>query len=290
MKGQARASQCYHRSSSHGPADRRLTVYQAKCDAFLPWSEFFVYRLLKSLEPHVRQVVLTRRVEHAELFPMPHVEQLSIATLLSFYQSHRAACRLQSRYRGDLIHAHFGSSAAKLLVLKQLMRLPMVVTFGGKDISVHAQRKITGQIYRYMFDAVEQIVTVSEDLRQCAIARGCPPEKVVTIRRGVDLDEFSLVDRAARDVGRIDILMVSRLVQKKGHAHALAALARLPVQAPEWRLRIIGEGPQEKHLRRQVAGGWLAVCVFPGELRPRLARLLFSLESPALIRRPLMQG
>ena len=234
-------------------AKRSLTVYQGRCSAFLGWSEPFLYRLLKSLEPHVRQVVLTQRVENADMYPMPIIERLNTRTLFNPYQGHRAACRLQRRYRGDLLHAHLGATAPKLLLLKQLMRIPMVVTFGGKDLTVTAKRPATQQVYRHIFEIVEQMVAVSDDLRRQAIAVGCPPEKIVTVHRGVSLDRFPFVDRAGHDPRRVGILMVSRLVQKKGHADAVRALAMLPAVVPEWHLTILGEGPKEGPLHRQLA-------------------------------------
>jgi len=232
--------------------ESRLTVYQGKCAIFLAWSQPFIYRLLKSLEPHVRQVVLCQRVENQHLFPMPVIERLNVKTLFSPYHARRAAARLQRIHHGRLIHAHFGYSGVKLLLLKQMMCVPMVVTFGGKDLTVHAARPRTQDVYRILFEVAEQLVAVSDDLRRRAMEIGCPPEKIVTVRRGVDLGEFSFVDRRSRPGEPVNLLMVSRLVRKKGHADALAALAALPADAPDWRLRIVGEGEEKAALRRLV--------------------------------------
>lgn len=234
------------------PDGRPLTVYQGKLAIYLAWSQPFIYRLLKGLQPHVRQVVLCQRTENLDRFPMPHVERLSIRALFSAPHARRAAARLQEKHHGHVLHAHFGFSAVKLMVLKQMLRVPMVVTFGGKDLGVHASRPKTQEVYRVLFGLAEQLVAVSEDLRRRAIEIGCPPEKIATVHRGVDLNDFAFVDRSARGDGPVRLLMVSRLVAKKGHADAFAALASLPPDTPDWRLTVIGEGEEKKELVRQL--------------------------------------
>jgi glycosyltransferase involved in cell wall biosynthesis len=229
-----------------------LTVYQAKFQTYLLWSQPFLYRLFESLQPEVRQIVLTQRVEHADLFPMPVIRRLDPRIFYSPYHAHVGACELQQRYQGDLIHAHFGFTAYKLMLLKVFMRIPMVATFGGTDLTVHAARPKTGALYRVLFDLLEQLVAVSEDLRQSALQLGCPPEKIVTIHRGVDTEAFPFVDRGSREEKSLEILMVSRLSKKKGHLEALAALAGLPEEVAEWRLSIVGSGPEEAAIRTQV--------------------------------------
>ena len=232
--------------------DDQLTVYQAKFQTYLLWSQPFLYRLMESLQPKLKQIVLTQRVENLDLFPMPIIKRLNSRTFYSPYHAHVGACELQQKYRGDVIHAHFGFTAYKLLLLKLLMRIPMVATFGGTDLTVHAARPKTGALYRVLFDVVEQLVAVSKDLRQSALQLGCPPEKIVTVHRGVDTETFRFVDRGSRGEQALEILMVSRLSKKKGHLEAVAALAGLSEDVPGWHLSIVGSGPEEAAIRAQV--------------------------------------
>jgi len=254
-----------------------LTVYQAKFQTYLLWSQPFLYRLFESLQPKAKQIVLTQRVEHADLFPLPVIERLNSRIFYSPYHAHVAACRLQHRYRGDLIHAHFGFTAYKLMLLKHFMRLPMVVTFGGTDLTVHAARPKTGALYRVLFDVVEQLVAVSHDLRRSAIQLGCPPEKIVTIHRGVDTGTFRFVDRGSRGEQPLRILMVSRLSKKKGHLEAVSALAGLPGEAASWHLSIVGSGPEEAAIRARVRETGLAEKLsFTGNLPIEAVRRLMA--------------
>jgi glycosyltransferase involved in cell wall biosynthesis len=229
-----------------------LTVYQAKFQTYLLWSQPFLYRLFESLQPNAKQIVLTQRVENLDLFPLPIIKRLNSRIFYSPYHAHVAACRLQQRYRSDLIHAHFGFTAYKLMLLKHFMRIPMVATFGGTDLASHAARPKTAALYRVLFDVVEQLVAVSEDLRLSALELGCSPEKITTIHRGVDTGAFQFVDRASKDETVLEILMVSRLSKKKGHLEAVAALAGLPRNLVDWRLSVVGSGPEEVAIRESV--------------------------------------
>ena len=257
--------------------DDQLTVYQAKFQTYLLWSQPFLYRLFESLQPEAKQIVLTQRVENADLFPLPIIKRLNSRIFYSPYHAHVGACELQQRYRGDLIHAHFGFTAYKLMLLKLFMRIPMVATFGGTDLTVHAARPKTGALYRVLFEVVEQLVAVSEDLRQSAIQLGCPPEKIVTIHRGVDTEIFRFEDRGSRGGKALEILMVSRLSKKKGHLEAVAALAGLPEDVPDWRLSIVGSGPEEASIRTHLREKGLAEKVsFRGNLPIEEVRQLMA--------------
>ncbi len=257
--------------------DDQLTVYQAKFQTYLLWSQPFLYRLFESLQPEAKQIVLTQRVENADLFPLPIIKRLNSRIFYSPYHAHVGACELQQRYRGDLIHAHFGFTAYKLMLLKLFMRIPMVATFGGTDLTVHAARPKTGALYRVLFEVVEQLVAVSEDLRESAIQLGCPPEKIVTIHRGVDTEIFRFEDRGSRGGKALEILMVSRLSKKKGHLEAVAALAGLPEDVPDWRLSIVGSGPEEASIRTHLREKGLAEKVsFRGNLPIEEVRQLMA--------------
>jgi glycosyltransferase involved in cell wall biosynthesis len=72
--------------------------------------------------------------------------------------------------------------------------------------------------------------------------------KIVLARRGLAVLPV-LPKREAR-TGPVRLLSVGRLVPKKGHAHQLAACARLGVP---FELRIIGEGPLREELTATIA-------------------------------------
>ena len=100
-------------------------------------------------------------------------------------------------------------------------------------------------------------LAVSDALREQAIALGYPAERTLTHYNGVDLDRFHPGD-GRREPGLV--LHVGRLVEKKGTAALIEAMAGMP----DARLVVIGDGP----LRRAL------------ELRARTVRCNSSARSP----------
>lgn len=237
--------------------DMPLTVYHGLA-AYLPSSEVFTHRLLKALEPTVRQVVLARWVENESRFPAPCIEQLHDRALFDPDEAGAAAARLQRRHRAHVLHTHLGYSAISFVMLKHFLQVPMVVTFGGRDLTARGRSPATHRLYCYIFEAAERLVAVSDDLRGCAVALGCPPDRIVTVHRGVDAGEFPQVDRSGRSGRPVEILMVGRLVEKKGHRYAVEALAALGPGVPDWRLTIAGDGPTGPGVGRSIRLAGLA--------------------------------
>jgi glycosyltransferase involved in cell wall biosynthesis len=82
---------------------------------------------------------------------------------------------------------------------------------------------------------------------------GAAPEKVTTLRNGVETSVFRPVDRAAAraalGLARPTLISVGLLIPRKGHDRTIAALAELP----EFELIIVGEGPERGRLEALVA-------------------------------------
>lgn len=103
------------------------------------------------------------------------------------------------------------------------LRIPHGLYYhGGEVASVDAYRdEAVAQAFR-RFDVVFTNTVFS---RQQAIARGCPPEKVVVLPVGFDLDEYRpAAARIYRPGGTLRLLCVGRLSEEKGLAYALEAL------------------------------------------------------------------
>jgi hypothetical protein len=129
--------------------------------------------------------------------------------------------------------------------------VPLVTTFGGKDAGSHLQIGLFAPLYRAVFEISERIVCVSSALARQVVDRGADPERVVVIHRGTDLDFFQALDRSQRpDRGPLRLLMVGRLVEKKGHSYAMQALQSLQKDGTDVRLKVVGQGEDLQALRR----------------------------------------
>lgn len=116
------------------------------------------------------------------------------------------------------------------------------------SFSVHAldARKVEAEeLARRSRDAAGVIPCNSDVLRHLD-ARGA---RVRLLPHGVDLQRFDVRPHPARE-GRLRILAVGRLVEKKGFATLVEAVARLHVP---WRLRLVGTGPELSRLEAAIS-------------------------------------
>lgn len=79
---------------------------------------------------------------------------------------------------------------------------------------------------------------------------GVPADKVKLIRRGLSFwpvrENFDL-----KDTGRLELLSVGRLVEKKGYHHQLEIANQMKNESVPFRLRIVGGGPMKKELIKE---------------------------------------
>jgi glycosyltransferase involved in cell wall biosynthesis len=152
-----------------------------------------------------------------------------------------------------LIHAHFGTDGLKMLALARALKLPLITHLRGYDVTLTrpaliASGRPTWSRYALqrgrLMQAGTLFLAVSDALRAKAIGLGFPAERTRTHYNGVDLDRFQPGKRP-REPGTI--LHVGRLVEKKGSADLIAALAGMSGV----RLVVIGDGPLRGPLQRQ---------------------------------------
>jgi glycosyltransferase involved in cell wall biosynthesis len=149
------------------------------------------------------------------------------------------------------LHAHFASLATTVARLASLLTgVPYSFTAHAKDLfheSVDPRdvdRKIAG---------ASHVVTVS-DFNVRHLVRAYPAASVTPLRRvynGIDLERFAYVPGRS---GEPVILAVGRLVEKKGFADLIRAVAELRAVGRPIRCRIVGGGELEPALRALAAG------------------------------------
>jgi colanic acid/amylovoran biosynthesis glycosyltransferase len=149
-----------------------------------------------------------------------------------------------------LIHVYFGNVANRFLFLKDLLRVPLVTSFHGSDVTKYPDMW-GAAIYDDLRRRGDLFLPVSGHLCQRLLALGFPPPRVQLHRVGVDLDHFKPKDWSARPstAGPV-ILTVARLVEIKGLTYALEAFAEVRRRFPQARYRIVGDGPQRDRLKQ----------------------------------------
>jgi len=141
----------------------------------------------------------------------------------------------------DVMHLHFGTTAAALENLGALPDLPMVVSFYGVDVSESLRDPNTLQAYRSIFKKASVLHVLCDEAQHRLVGAGCPPEKIRIANLSANLDSIPDIGIEATDVTRF--LIPARFVEKKGHVVLLTAFKRMLQDNRAVRLTCFGYGP-----------------------------------------------
>jgi phosphatidylinositol alpha-1,6-mannosyltransferase len=152
---------------------------------------------------------------------------------------------------GDLIPAGLIG-----ITLKKALGIPFVAFCHGEDITLSDQRRFQPKVRNAIYRAADAVIANGNFAIENLLRIGIQREKIHKITPGLDTSVFypEKADTKLRDrygIGAKDVVLmtVARLVQRKGHARVLRALAELQADIPAFKYVIVGRGPMEAELR-----------------------------------------
>ncbi len=189
---------------------------------------------------------------------------------LSWNATQRATRETGLRFAGpftagryDLVHAQMGNLGvgAALMLRHGLLQGRLLVSIRGRDVTtVDADRL---PLWRETFRIAERFLPVTVSLRDKLVAMGCPPEKCVVLPSPVRVELFPYRTPSPPEGRRLRLVSVGRLVEKKGHVHAIRAVRLLIDAGIACEYRIIGEGDLRPALESLVEElgleGWVQI-------------------------------
>ena len=228
----------------------------AKVVAPLPWLPSWVRY------PPAGRLDLTPRtrlhgeltVHHPRYFVVPKIG-MTLTPHTLFWTLKRTFERLIAQgERFDLIDAHyFYPDGVAAVRLAQHFNLPVTVTARGTDLNLIPNYPTPRRLICEAAAHADGLITVCQALKDRLIELGTAPERITVLRNGVDLEVFKPMDRAKARANlglrRRTLGSVGWLVERKGHHHAICALAALP----DTDLLIVGEGPERRALQQLAA-------------------------------------
>ena len=259
---------------------RTILVYR---DTVGARSESFVQRQYNSFKILTPVFVGTKRgplaPKDAIILAAPGV--FGAARRFSFRQLARISPQLKrilSEQKPELIHAQFGLGGALALPIARQADLPLVVTFHGGDATKkkHFERSallptIFQRRHAELSETARAIFCVSHFVRDALIARGFPPEKLETHYLGIDIPaNVKLLPTGRSKI----VLFVGRLVEKKGVATLIEAVATARRSDSAIELMVVGEGPLRKQLEQHAKSAGVK-AQFIGWLKaPEVAKMM----------------
>ena len=157
--------------------------------------------------------------------------------------------RLLARKHYDVMHAHFILPDG--LLAWRVWRetgLPYVITAHGTDVPGYNRHRLRmahrmmRPIWKRVVQGASRIISPSEILEQLVLAQRPGARKTVVIPNGLQVGEYVPRGHGSR------ILVVTRMLERKGVQYVLDSLAESPVE-PE--VHIVGDGPFLPELRRK---------------------------------------
>jgi glycosyltransferase involved in cell wall biosynthesis len=172
-------------------------------------------------------------VEHVDAGPAQPIPKDRLAPLMPAF-SRRLAQRWR-RERPDAVHSHFWMSGLAALEAARPLGIPLAHTYHALGV---VKRRHQGEadtspperidVERRLAREADQIVATTYDEARELAAMGGDPRRVTVVPCGVDLQHFRPDGPVERREGRLRrVVVVSRLVERKGIGNVIAALATL---------------------------------------------------------------
>ena len=214
------------------------------------------------------------------------MEKIPVANQLGIVRSlEKRLAEVVAIEKPDLIHAHSPClNGVAALRVGRRAKLPVVYECRAfwEDAAVdHGTSSEGGIRYRltraletYVFKHADRVTTICEGLRGDIVARGVPGSKITVIPNAVDLAMFNEDTPRDTSLGQslglgehLVLGFIGSFYAYEGLSLLIDSLPRIIEKRSDVRLLLVGGGPQEESLKRQVTSAGLSdVVVFTGRV------------------------
>jgi colanic acid/amylovoran biosynthesis glycosyltransferase len=228
---------------------------------YLPVTENWMYRRLCGLKRYT-PVVLAGELRDAGEYPLEQVHVLGYYKRLRYrildrltagkFVFHNANYHALRDVSPKIVHSHFAPEAVRRRELRTLARkrfsCPTVCSFYGYDLrGLIPGQKWAG--FEQLLGEETAFIVQGPRMAEHMVELGCDPSKIYINPLGIDLSLFP--ERSTRYDGHsLRVLTVGRLVEKKGIADAVRAVALARRKGIAVSLTVVGDG----ELRRSIEG------------------------------------
>jgi colanic acid/amylovoran biosynthesis glycosyltransferase len=221
---------------------------------YLPRTQNWIYPQIVGV-PGSTGLVLTEAIENRGFFPISD-ERLAVLLkrwhrlfwnrrVMSLFRR-RVLTQMAEReisqrsWRGNVVHAHFGTRGWYSLPLAKRLGVPLVTSFYGYDAW---KLPVVSRRWRHRFSDLFRsgsiVLVEGPAMRKRLIEIGCPAKNVIVCRLGVDLSGIRFVQKDYFD--GLHVLLVARFTEKKGLVDGLKACRIARSRGAQLRVTIVGD-------------------------------------------------
>lgn len=155
----------------------------------------------------------------------------------------------------DAVHCQFGTIGLTGNILKEIgvTNNKLLTSFRGFDATKFPNSEKPG-VYNELFKNGDLFLPVSKSLASRLLDLGCDKEKIVVHHSGIDCRKFNFIERSNSTGAVIRLLTIARLVEKKGIAYAIKAVAQLLAEGYKLEYMVIGDGEARDELEELIKG------------------------------------
>ena len=222
---------------------------------YLNESETFIDRLVRNHQEFSPVIATCNKLAFTEglnIYEMPKSGFMGLMNTiqLKINSSPQFLYKVFEQVKPDIVHGHFGLDSYRLIPVIKNFKTPFIVNFYGHDVIRLPQEFGWTARYNRLKKQLDFAIAGSDDMRQNLTDLGFDPERIQTIKLAVDIEKIQFQQR---DSAGLNIMMVGRLVEKKGFIYAIRALSMLREKYPEAQMNIFGDGELLEVLKLEVA-------------------------------------
>ncbi len=219
---------------------------------FLNYSETFIHRIIANHKEYDPVGMCIKKRKFSTHFPVFEKPKYGVHGLINTVYFHLNGClpfynKTIQRIKPDVIHAHFGYDGYRMIKPSLKNNIPLIVSFYGSDVTRLPNELDWKRRYKKLAKHGDSFIAASNRMKRQLIELGFPKQKIVIVPYGLDLDFFSF-DKSTNKNG--SLMMVGRMVEKKGFRYALEAIKFLSDTGVSVHLDLYGKGPLEKRLKK----------------------------------------
>jgi PEP-CTERM/exosortase A-associated glycosyltransferase len=201
-----------------------------------------------------------------------------------------------AKEKPDVIHAHSPALNGMAAVLAgKAAGIPVVYEIRAfwEDAAVDhgtcregdLRYRLTRALETYVIKRADAVTTICEGLRGDIVQRGISAAKITVIPNAVNIDQFGLISEKNAQLlaelgltGKKVLGFLGSFYAYEGLDLLVAALPRLLAEDPDYRLLLVGGGPQEDALKAQIKALQLEhAVVMPGRVPHHQVNAYYSL-------------
>jgi glycosyltransferase involved in cell wall biosynthesis len=179
-------------------------------------------------------------------------------TLVPFIGVHILTIARQARaHRADIVHAHWTLSAMAARLGGAHRVAPLITTVHGSDMFQAAAIPGIRQLTRQALRSSRAVVAISEALGDAVRTNGAHADRLHIVPECIDAGAFTPGPPTRERL----VLYAGSLIERKGVAFLIQAMAALRASGQPWRCEIVGEGTLRAALEAQRDTLGLSDCI-----------------------------